>query len=191
MSPVHYLSDRILPLGVDHFSHNGNLKNIAHIDADADAEARETEQSIQKTLTKNSNEIAVVQVKSKPDNFELELATKPKVADDKESAEHNVDAANDDEEKSSLWHYPSEKSCWKQIMWIIIWPTHLLFVLTIPDCDRKRFKNYFPLTFLMCIIWIGSLSYLVAWMITIVGKMVAATAATLQSELGIDWDNFI
>lgn len=46
-----------------------------------------------------------------------------------------------------------------------------LFFFTIPNCEKKRFNNLFPLTFLMCIVWIGSLSYLVAWMITIVGGL--------------------
>lgn len=105
----------------------------------------------------------------KPDNFELAIAP---VKEDKENSaqqEKNAEEPEEKHDKYSLWRYPKEKSCWKQIMWIIIWPTHVLFVLTIPNCETKRFKNLFPLTFLMCIIWIGSLSYLVAWMITIVG----------------------
>lgn len=69
----------------------------------------------------------------------------------------------------SLWRYPKEKTWFKQIMWIITWPIYLVFLFTIPDCEKPRFKKLFPLTFTMCIVWIGSLSYLVAWMITIVG----------------------
>ncbi|XP_037036754.1 sodium/potassium/calcium exchanger 3 isoform X3 [Bradysia coprophila] len=69
----------------------------------------------------------------------------------------------------SLIRFPKEKSCFRKIMWFVIWPIHFLFMLTIPDCERPRLKNWFPITFLMCIVWIGSLSYLVAWMITILG----------------------
>lgn len=57
-----------------------------------------------------------------------------------------------------------------QVTWVVTWPIHLIFTFTIPDCEKPRFKRWFPLTFLMCIIWIGSLSYLVAWMITIIGE---------------------
>lgn len=57
-----------------------------------------------------------------------------------------------------------------QTTWIVTWPIHLVFLFTIPDCGKARFKNWFPLTFIMCIVWIGSLSYIVAWMITIIGK---------------------
>ncbi|KAJ8981088.1 hypothetical protein NQ317_005485, partial [Molorchus minor] len=55
------------------------------------------------------------------------------------------------------------------VTWIITWPIHLVFLFTIPDCEKPRFKKWFPLTFIMCIVWIGSLSYVVAWMITIIG----------------------
>lgn len=70
----------------------------------------------------------------------------------------------------SLIRFPKEKSCFRKIMWFVLWPIHFLFMLTIPDCERPRLKNWFALTFVMCIVWIGSLSYLVAWMITILGK---------------------
>ena len=70
----------------------------------------------------------------------------------------------------SLIRFPKEKSCFRKVMWFVIWPIHLLFMFTIPDCTRPRLKKLFPITFLMCIVWIGSLSYMVAWMITIIGK---------------------
>ncbi|XP_056642166.1 sodium/potassium/calcium exchanger 3 isoform X1 [Diorhabda sublineata] len=69
----------------------------------------------------------------------------------------------------SLWKWPGENGKLAQITWIITWPIYLIFLFTIPDCETKRFKRWFPITFMMCIIWIGSLSYAVAWMITIIG----------------------
>lgn len=80
-----------------------------------------------------------------------------------------IEEIESNEEHHNLWRYPIEKTCFKQIMWIITWPIYLVFLFTIPDCEKPRFKKLFPLTFTMCIVWIGSLSYLVAWMITIVG----------------------
>lgn len=89
--------------------------------------------------------------------------------------EASVDKTKDDDETSqknaefSLTKYPSEQSILRQILWIVTWPIYFIFFLTIPDCEKPRFKKLFPLTFIMCIVWIGSLSYLVAWMITIIG----------------------
>ena len=53
--------------------------------------------------------------------------------------------------------------------WLLTWPIHLIFSITIPDCEKAKFKHLFPFTFFMCIVWIGSLSYVIAWMITVVG----------------------
>lgn len=84
-----------------------------------------------------------------------------------------ADAADDAEsvkdEEFQLFKYPSGQSAFRQFSWFITWPIYLLFVFTIPNCEKPRFKNWFPLTFIMCIVWIGSLSYVVAWMITIIG----------------------
>ncbi|XP_053679833.1 sodium/potassium/calcium exchanger 4-like [Anopheles nili] len=77
--------------------------------------------------------------------------------------------AKDDDDEFRLLKYPCGKSAFRQFSWIITWPIHLLFMFTIPNCEKPRFRNWFPLTFIMCIVWIGSLSYVVAWMITIIG----------------------
>ncbi|XP_032594014.2 LOW QUALITY PROTEIN: sodium/potassium/calcium exchanger 4 [Drosophila grimshawi] len=74
-----------------------------------------------------------------------------------------------DQEGYSLLTYPKGTSCFAQFTWIIIWPIHLLFRIAIPDCKKAKNNKIFPLTFIMCIVWIGSLSYVVAWMITIIG----------------------
>ncbi|KAK4879620.1 hypothetical protein RN001_007766 [Aquatica leii] len=89
----------------------------------------------------------------------------------------NIDSFNIEEtrespgtdNKHSLWKWPSKRGKFTQFTWIITWPIYLIFSFTIPDCERPRFKKWFPLTFMMCIVWIGSLSYVVAWMITIIG----------------------
>lgn len=159
----------MLPLSVDHFTQNGNIKNISHIDATVN-EINEDEKDVtQKPAPKVS-----------PENFELEISL-GKSADlpieKKESKD--VDEPEDDDEYR-LFTLPRGKGCIKQIMWLTIWPIHLVYWLTIPNCERGRFKNLFPITFLMCIIWIGSLSYLVAWMITIVGRFSLSAARPIE-----------
>ncbi|XP_022832743.1 sodium/potassium/calcium exchanger 3 isoform X3 [Spodoptera litura] len=84
----------------------------------------------------------------------------------------NVDENNkegEDKYVHSLWKWPTGRSWLTKSTWVVTWPIHLVFLFTIPDCEKPRFKNWFPLTFIMCIVWIGSLSYIVAWMITIIG----------------------
>merc|ERR1712062_591235 len=47
--------------------------------------------------------------------------------------------------------------------------TNLLFFLTIPDVRRPSCVNWFPVTFAMCMAWIGAISYEVTWLITVIG----------------------
>lgn len=85
-----------------------------------------------------------------------------------------------EQEGYSLLTYPKGTSCFAQFTWLIIWPIHLLFRIAIPDCKKAKNNKIFPLTFIMCIVWIGSLSYVVAWMITIIGKSLMETEIALQ-----------
>lgn len=149
-----YFQDRAGPLTVEHFSQNGNVKNVAHIDADINAD--------------NENADDVPQKVAAHEKSNVELALKDIQLNDKTPEKEETE---EDNPKCSLFRFPTEKSIFRQLLWIIVWPTELLFFLTIPNCGQNRFKNLFPLTFLMCIVWIGSLSYLVAWMITIVGEL--------------------
>ncbi|XP_075214672.1 sodium/potassium/calcium exchanger zydeco [Lycorma delicatula] len=83
-----------------------------------------------------------------------------------------VDETENNVEKSGAWdilNFPYGRGVLRKLAWLIVLPIHTVFLATIPDCEKPRFKKWFPLTFVMCIIWIGSLSYVVAWMITIVG----------------------
>lgn len=108
---------------------------------------------------------AVVQENGNVKKNELQLST---IQGDVEASPEKV-AEERENEQFSLTKYPSEQSFVRQVLWIVTWPIYFIFFLTIPDCEKPRFKKLFPLTFTMCIVWIGSLSYLVAWMITIIG----------------------
>lgn len=53
--------------------------------------------------------------------------------------------------------------------WYIVYPIHYLCRLTMPDVKKEQYKNYYPLTFLISMIWISFYSYFMVWMITIIG----------------------
>jgi hypothetical protein len=48
-------------------------------------------------------------------------------------------------------------------------PVAILLAATIPNCHSEFCKRFYMVTFFMCIVWIGATSYLVAWMITVIG----------------------
>ncbi len=48
-------------------------------------------------------------------------------------------------------------------------PLSILFFLTIPDVRYPKLAKFYPISFMMCMAWIGAVAYVVTWMITIVG----------------------
>lgn len=55
------------------------------------------------------------------------------------------------------------------IMWHIVFPIHYMCRLTMVDVKQEKYKNWYPLTFLISMIWISFYSYFMVWMITIIG----------------------
>ncbi|XP_017785377.1 PREDICTED: sodium/potassium/calcium exchanger 4-like isoform X2 [Nicrophorus vespilloides] len=56
---------------------------------------------------------------------------------------------------------------WNKLFFIYNWPIKFMLFITVPDCRKHR--RIYPLTFIMCVIWIGLNSYMVSWMITVIG----------------------
>ncbi|GIY78111.1 hypothetical protein CDAR_444541 [Caerostris darwini] len=55
------------------------------------------------------------------------------------------------------------------IWWLVMFPASLLLAMTIPDSTNPKCPKIFPLTFLLSICWLGALSYMAVWMVTIIG----------------------
>ncbi|KAK9304406.1 hypothetical protein QLX08_004192 [Tetragonisca angustula] len=67
----------------------------------------------------------------------------------------------------NMTKWPDSK--WERIWWLLTWPINFVLLITIPDCRRDTLKSWYPLTFIMCIIWIATTSYIVGWVITVIG----------------------
>ncbi|XP_011334260.1 sodium/potassium/calcium exchanger 4 isoform X2 [Ooceraea biroi] len=57
----------------------------------------------------------------------------------------------------------------EKIWWVITWPINLVLLITIPDCRKSKFKSWYVFTFIMCVMWIAISSYIIGWVITIIG----------------------
>ncbi|CAF0817872.1 unnamed protein product [Rotaria sp. Silwood1] len=58
---------------------------------------------------------------------------------------------------------------YKILKWVLMYPVRLLMHITIPDCRKEVFHNYYMLTFVMSTIWVAGLAYLLVWLVVIVG----------------------
>ncbi|CAL8113425.1 unnamed protein product [Orchesella dallaii] len=77
--------------------------------------------------------------------------------------------AADEEAEWSLIRLPYEDGILVCLYWIVSWPARFVLGFTIPDCREEQQRRLFPVTFLMCIVWIALLSYVVSWLMTIIG----------------------
>lgn len=80
----------------------------------------------------------------------------------------DVNVADKDKVRKSLWQFPVGSRT-KLLWWLYTWPIRFLLTMTIPN--PKTYRRLYPLTFLMCIIWIGTNAFLVVWMVTIIGTV--------------------
>ncbi|XP_063429168.1 sodium/potassium/calcium exchanger 4-like isoform X1 [Mytilus trossulus] len=53
--------------------------------------------------------------------------------------------------------------------WALSYPLKTVLYYTVPDCRKERWENWFLLTFVMSIVWIALFSYIMVWMVTVVG----------------------
>jgi Ca2+/Na+ antiporter len=91
-----------------------------------------------------------------------------KIAVFKEHAENmKSNAERDDIEEFKLWQIPRNVSKPKLLWYFYTWPIRFLLCYTIPDPNIS--SAIIPLSFMMCVVWIGSLSYMIFWMVVIVG----------------------
>lgn len=70
------------------------------------------------------------------------------------------------EVRKSLWNLPIGNRL-KTIWWAYTWLIKFMLTMTIPN--PTTYRRLYPLTFLMCIIWIGLNAYMVVWMVTVIG----------------------
>ncbi|ODM95875.1 Sodium/potassium/calcium exchanger 5 [Orchesella cincta] len=91
-------------------------------------------------------------------------------------------AAGDAEAKWSLAKPPPlEKGVCAIILWVMSWPPRFVFTLTIPDCRKENWRKFSIITLFVCVLWIGASSYLISWMMTVIGH----TLSVPNSVMGL------
>lgn len=65
---------------------------------------------------------------------------------------------------------PTDGSKWTLFTWGLVYPIHFMCRATMPDCRQDKFRNWYPFTFCVSMVWISFYSYIMVWMITIIGN---------------------
>ncbi|XP_049625770.1 sodium/potassium/calcium exchanger 4 isoform X2 [Suncus etruscus] len=53
--------------------------------------------------------------------------------------------------------------------WVFTWPLIFLLCITIPNCSKPRWEKFFMVTFVTATLWIAVFSYLMVWLVTVIG----------------------
>lgn len=65
---------------------------------------------------------------------------------------------------------PVDGTQWQIFSWALVYPIHYTCRFTMPDVRQEKYKRLYPYTFLMSMLWISFYSYIMVWMITIIGS---------------------
>ncbi|XP_066138577.1 sodium/potassium/calcium exchanger 4-like isoform X2 [Euwallacea fornicatus] len=86
------------------------------------------------------------------------------------------------EESVNIWQFP-DKNCSKKqkFWWTITWPISFVLYMTTPT--TKNYPKMYIITFIMCVIWIGGVSYIVTWLITIIGLTFLAAGSSVPEAV--------
>jgi len=74
-----------------------------------------------------------------------------------------VDSEADEEDVSLLERPPKDASFGKKLMFYLTFPYLFAFSYTIPNVKKKRWRKWFPLTFLLVCVWLAGLVYLMVY----------------------------
>ncbi|XP_072760035.1 probable sodium/potassium/calcium exchanger CG1090 isoform X2 [Anoplolepis gracilipes] len=65
---------------------------------------------------------------------------------------------------------PMDGNKWTLFTWGLVYPIHFMCRATMPDCRQEKWRSWYPFTFCISMIWISFYSYIMVWMITIIGS---------------------
>ncbi|XP_076177374.1 sodium/potassium/calcium exchanger 3 [Ptiloglossa arizonensis] len=81
-------------------------------------------------------------------------------------------AFEEDGELENPFEWPLDRNIFWKCWFVLTWPLKFLLFITVPDARRHGLRKWYPLTFVMCVIWIAIASYLLSWMMTVVGDTI-------------------
>ncbi|KAK2852593.1 hypothetical protein Q7C36_007794 [Tachysurus vachellii] len=90
--------------------------------------------------------------------------------------EDNENNENDEEEEEEEdenegpfvpFHCPGGMC--NKVKWMLAWPLSLLLFFTVPNCASPRWERWFMVTFIISTLWIAGFSYIMVWMVTVIG----------------------
>ncbi|KAM4695507.1 sodium/potassium/calcium exchanger 3 [Discoglossus pictus] len=90
--------------------------------------------------------------------------------EDNENNENDEEEEEEDDDNDgpfTPFDIPAGKA--NKFKWMVTWPLCLLMYFTVPNCAKPRWEKWFMVTFVASSLWIAAFSYVMVWMVTIIG----------------------
>lgn len=87
--------------------------------------------------------------------------------DDNDNNENEGEGEEDSDGPIVPFKVPA--GCCNKLKWLFMWPLSLLLFFTVPNCAKRRWERWFMVSFFTATIWIAGLSYIMVWMVTVIG----------------------
>nr|XP_060630078.1 sodium/potassium/calcium exchanger 3 isoform X2 [Anolis sagrei ordinatus] len=90
--------------------------------------------------------------------------------DDNENNENDEEEEEEEDENDGPYTpFDLPSGTVEKLKWLFTWPLSLLLYFTVPNCNKPRWEKWFLVTFASSTIWIAGFSYIMVWMVTIIG----------------------
>ncbi|KAG5266597.1 hypothetical protein AALO_G00233910 [Alosa alosa] len=90
--------------------------------------------------------------------------------EDNENNENDEEEEEEEEENEGPFvPFEVPGGCCNKLKWLLAWPLCLVLYFTVPNCANPRWERWFMVTFGMSTVWIAGLSYIMVWMVTVIG----------------------
>nr|XP_017521845.2 sodium/potassium/calcium exchanger 3 [Manis javanica] len=91
--------------------------------------------------------------------------------EDNENNENDEEEEEEEEEEDEGPYTPFDPPSGKleTVKWAFTWPLSFVLYFTVPNCNKPRWEKWFMVTFASSTLWIAAFSYMMVWMVTIIG----------------------
>ncbi|XP_043916090.1 sodium/potassium/calcium exchanger 3 [Protopterus annectens] len=89
--------------------------------------------------------------------------------EDNENNENDEEEEEEDDNEGPFVPFELPADKWDKAKWAVAWPLCFIMFFTIPNCAKPRWEKWFMVTFISSTIWIAAFSYVMVWMVTVIG----------------------
>lgn len=89
--------------------------------------------------------------------------------EDNDNNENDEEGEGEDVNEGPLVPFRVPAGVCTKVKWLVMWPLSLLLFFTVPNCSKRGWERWFMVSFFTATIWIAGLSYIMVWMVTVIG----------------------